>query len=358
MDAQSGAADLCAAEVEGEYNMPLHIAAIFIIMALSFRGTMLPILGRRTAKEKVGKLLSVVAGNADYEHHLSHRLQFGKLPFQCLKLFGAGVILSTAFIHMLMPAQMQLTDTCLPAHFQLYSAWAGAIALLGAFFAHFMQYSAIQILHHGKHKTSDTPTTACAKDVRTRTLEEGQPEPCIMHQYSNSHADDAHVHSLILADAEKTVMTYVLELGIASHSVIIGVTLGAAREEFKGLFIALCFHQFFEGLALSIVVMDADLKKKLIAIGMVLFYSLTTPVGIIIGIALNHTYHENATQALISTGVLDALSAGILLYDGLVNIVVPHFQAQTLRTASKETLFHFFFLWLGALAMAIIGRWA
>ncbi|KND01589.1 ZIP zinc/iron transporter [Spizellomyces punctatus DAOM BR117] len=332
MDAPDNAADPCAAEVEGEYNMALHIAAIFIIMALSFLGTMLPILGRRTAKEK--------------------------LPFQCLKLFGAGVILATAFIHMLMPAQMQLTDPCLPAHFQDYSAWAGAIALLGAFFAHFMQYSAMVILHHGKHKASDTSTTAYANDVRTRTLERGQPEPHMIHQYANSHADEAHVHSLILADAEKTVMTYVLELGIASHSIIIGVTLGAAREEFKGLLIALCFHQFFEGLAVSTVVMDADLKKKMIAIGMVLFYSLTTPVGIIIGIALNHNYHENATQALISTGVLDALSAGILLYDGLVNIVVPHFQAQTWRTASKETLLHFFFLWLGALAMAIIGRWA
>ncbi|KAJ3005672.1 high-affinity Zn(2+) transporter zrt1, partial [Thoreauomyces humboldtii] len=112
-------------------------------------------------------------------------------------------------------------------------------------------------------------------------------EPHGVHRASQAHAHDAHVHSLVLADAEKTMTTYVLELGIASHSIIIGLTLGAARDEFRTLFIALCFHQFFEGLALSTVVMDAELSKRAVAIGMVIFYSFTTPIGIALGIGIN-----------------------------------------------------------------------
>ena len=163
-------------------------------------------------------------------------------------------------------------------------------------------------------------------------------------------------------------------------------------EEFKTLFIALCFHQFFEGLALSTVVLDADIKRRAVAIGMVIFYSFTTPIGIALGIALSQTckltrcwsllaknfalpladhrfksslfpahstVNENATTALISTGVLDALSAGILLYDGLANIIVPHFQSKNFRGAAvKAQGAQFFSLWLGAFVMAVIGRWA
>ncbi|KAI8917588.1 Zinc/iron permease [Powellomyces hirtus] len=400
--------DQCVAALDGEYDMRWHVASIFIIMCLSFLGTLLPMVGRKVSGSKLGDL-----------------------PFQCLKLLGSGVILSTAFIHMYTPAQSQLTNECLPEVFHNYEAWAGAIAIFGILFTHFVQVVAVQAIrqkhtatgpvsvdksqehthqnqnqnqhdhqhdhqndhqhdhqhdherdHHHQHgpdssassitaesaTTSQNPiptpavTSPAASNVAIIDLEQGGlllPEPHLVHRHSHAHADDAHVHSLVLADAEKTMTTYILELGIASHSIIIGLTLGAAREEFKTLFIALCFHQFFEGLALSTVVLDADIKKRAVAIGMVVFYSFTTPIGIALGIALNETWNENATAALVSTGVLDALSAGILLYDGLANIIVPHFQSLNFRRSSiKAQGLQLFSLWLGAFVMAVIGRWA
>ncbi|KAI8591448.1 Zinc/iron permease [Geranomyces variabilis] len=327
LDASS--TDACANSLDGSYNLQWHIAAIFIIMTLSFLGTMLPVIGRKISAARVGDL-----------------------PFQCLKLLGSGVILSTAFVHMLTPAQQQLTSACLPQVFQDYGSWAGAIAIFGILFTHFVQCVAVAAIRN-KHSHAPAATTIT-------TANAAAPEPHAVHRNSHAHADDAHVHSLVLADAaEKTMTTYILELGIASHSIIIGLTLGAAREEFRSLFIALCFHQFFEGLALSTVVMDADLKRRAVAIGMVIFYSFTTPFGIALGIALSRSFNENATAALVATGVLDALSAGILLYDGLANIIVPHFQSKNFRGASaKGQGAQFFFLWLGAFVMALIGRWA
>eukprot|EP00960_Hanusia_phi_P064912 765957-Hanusia_phi.AAC.1 len=55
-------------------------------------------------------------------------------------------------------------------------------------------------------------------------------------------------------DAKPKVMLGMLELGIVVHSVIIGMDLGVKTDKASaivGLVIALCFHQFFEGLGLG-----------------------------------------------------------------------------------------------------------
>jgi zinc transporter 1/2/3 len=70
-------------------------------------------------------------------------------------------------------------------------------------------------------------------------------------QHLDQNAVLLHSHLLGLAlpsDAQKRISTYILEAGVAAHSVIIGVTLGVATgSEFTGLLVALLFHQFFEG---------------------------------------------------------------------------------------------------------------
>ncbi len=56
---------------------------------------------------------------------------------------------------------------------------------------------------------------------------------------------------------------------------------------------------------------------------------------------------------------LDSLSAGILIYDVVANILSPHFNRQSffdLKGWHQGT--QLLFLWLGAAAMAIIGIWA
>ncbi len=58
--------------------------AVFVIFGTSLLGTMIPILLNRT------------------------KLGSGKLFFACGKLFGAGVILATALVHMFFPA----TEVC------------------------------------------------------------------------------------------------------------------------------------------------------------------------------------------------------------------------------------------------------
>ena len=53
-------------------------------------------------------------------------------------------------------------------------------------------------------------------------------------------------------------------------------------------------------------------------------YGITTPIGIAIGLGIRSTYNPGSTTASIVSGVLDAFSAGILIYTGLVEVRTFH----------------------------------
>jgi zinc transporter 1/2/3 len=65
-------------------------------------------------------------------------------------------------------------------------------------------------------------------------------------------------------------------------------------------------------------------------------------------------------SGLIATqGILDALCAGILIYVGAVNLLVPHFFTKQFEAYSAQTkAIDIASLWLGCVIMAIIGIWA
>lgn len=140
----------------------------------------------------------------------------------------------------------------------------------------------------------------------------------------------------------------------------LGIALGVARgSEFHSLIIAISFHQFFEGMALSTVVLDSKFAKNWASIFAVVFYTLTTPLGIAIGIGINQSFNANSHSSLLANGILDGFCAGILLYDGLVNIVNEHFKSASFARSSNSSQFlQFGFLWFGTGIMALIGRWA
>ncbi len=140
---------------------------------------------------------------------------------------------------------------------------------------------------------------------------------------------------------------------------IIGIALGVEIDKFKELLIALVFHQFFEGLALATVIIESNFKSKVTPMIMLAFYSLTTPIGVAIGLGIHQSYNENSRSNLLVTGILDSISAGILIYDALVNIITPHVACPLFRATNHLRQFaQLIALWLGAALMAVLGRWA
>ncbi|CAN7070882.1 unnamed protein product [Brassica oleracea var. botrytis] len=127
-----------------------------------------------------------------------------------------------------------------------------------------------------------------------------------------------------------------IELGIIVHSVVIGLSLGATSDTctIKGLIAALCFHQMFEGMGLGGCILQAEytnMKKFLMAF----FFAITTPFGIALGIALSTIYRDNSPSALITVGLLNACSAGLLIYMALVDLLAAEFMGPNFKVASK-----------------------
>jgi len=344
----AAAVDECAVSSDVGYDLGLHIGALFIIMGCSLLGTTLPIIASKV------QLFQLMGREG--------------LLLSCGKMFGAGVILATSLVHMLGPAMENLSNPCLPAVFQDYT-FAPAICLFAILSLQLIQFLVSKEIRRHHNKAIDT---AVKEVLELKDAEKGeQQQQQQQHQHHHDHAhgeeghahghDDGHTHGheLILRK-EQHVSTYILEVGIASHSIIIGVALGVARDpEFHSLIVALVFHQFFEGMALSTVVLDSKFKRSLPAIIMVVFYTLTTPLGISIGIGINSSFNANSVDNLIAQGVLDSLSAGILLYDAIVNILTVHFKSPKFVEASNfAQAAQFITLWFGTAAMALIGRWA
>jgi len=192
------------------------------------------------------------------------------------------------------------------------------------------------------------------------------PKDYTTHGVGNLHEIAGHSHDVAHAinddtDAVKDIGTLILELGILVHSVIIGLALGVSTSEFDSLIIAICFHQLFEGIALGTRIAELRNVKTLCKkLGLGFAYPITTPLGIAIGIGIRFSYNPESYVALLFQGILDSLSAGILIYNAYVELIAIEMNHNNkFRALSMpRKLSYFAAMYIGAAAMAIIGIWA
>ncbi len=91
---------------EFEGSIGLRIGAIFIILATSAATTLFPVITRRIPRCSVPTPV-----------------------FDFAKFFGSGVIIATAFLHLLAPGSQELASPCLNDAFQNYT-FAFAFAMI------------------------------------------------------------------------------------------------------------------------------------------------------------------------------------------------------------------------------------
>jgi zinc transporter 1/2/3 len=76
------------------------------------------------------------------------------------------------------------------------------------------------------------------------------------------------------------------------QNVFVGLALGTADND-KALFIAIIFHQFFEGLGLGSRVAVANLKRFLSILIIDLIFAASAPLGIGIGIGIKSAIEDD-----------------------------------------------------------------
>jgi solute carrier family 39 (zinc transporter), member 1/2/3 len=90
---------------------------------------------------------------------------------------------------------------------------------------------------------------------------------------------------------------------------------------------------------------------------MVLFFCLTTLVGIVVGVGISSVYDEDSPTALVVEGVLNSVVAGILVYMALVDLLAEDFKNPMVQSRGKLQLAINAFMLFGAGRMATLAKW-
>ncbi|THG95696.1 hypothetical protein EW026_g6003 [Hermanssonia centrifuga] len=333
----------------------LRIASVFIILIGSMFGASFPVLARRSK-------------------WLSPRVPQGVFDFA--KYFGSGVIIATAFIHLLSPALDELGSGCLAPGWAVYP-YALAIALLSIFMIFIVEIIAFRwgtaklasigfshdahghgvggMAAHGPENTSEAEGHAVLNgNDGSSSDEEKNPRVSV--------GDDSEIGSGVIDSALTQIIGIaILEFGILLHSVLIGLTL-AVTNEFKVLFVVIIFHQTFEGLGVGSRLSQMKLPPKYnyVPILGAMLYGITTPIGIAVGLGVRSTYNPNSTTASIVSGILDSFSAGILIYTGLVELLAHEFlfNRDMINSSNWKLTYAICCMLSGCGIMALLGRWA
>ncbi|KZV21659.1 putative zinc transporter 10-like [Dorcoceras hygrometricum] len=314
---QECGADDDAGCIDKKKALPLKIIAIFSILVTSMIGVGLPLVTRSIPALSPERRLFVI-----------------------VKAFAAGIILATGFMHVLPDSFDMLSSACLKDNPWHKFPFTGFVAMLSAIVT-LMIDSMATTLYSQKNKTG------------------------VVDQEMAEESDQGHHHGgkLVNADGSQLlryrVIAMVLEMGIIVHSIVIGLSLGASNNTctIKGLVAALCFHQMFEGMGLGGCILQAEyslLKKA----AMAFFFAVTTPFGIALGMGLSSTYKENSPRSLITVGLLNASSAGLLIYMALVDLLAADFMGPKLQASIKLQIKSYAAVLLGAGGMSLMAKWA
>ncbi|CAG8127818.1 unnamed protein product [Penicillium salamii] len=322
---------------ENDYNGHLgaRISSIFVILFVSSAFTVFPVLSKRMPTWKIPQSVYLFA-----------------------RYFGTGVIIATAFVHLLDPAYKRIgPKTCVgqSGYWSEYS-WCAAIVLASVVVIFLLDLAAEVYVEHkyGVHRDEE------ATNVFLQDPNAPAPAPAPTEKQATTWTTEDDSMIAERSFRQQIAAFLLLEFGIIFHSVIIGLNLGVTGSEFATLYPVLVFHQSFEGLGIG-ARMSAIPFGKHTWLPWILCaaYGLTTPVSIAIGLGVRTTYTPGSKVSLIIQGVLNAISAGILIYTSLVELLARDFLFDPCRTKRRsKLLFMVGCTLLGAGIMALIGKWA
>lgn len=334
-----------------------RISALFVILIASTATTLFPVLATRVRWLRIPLYVYLFA-----------------------RYFGAGVIIATAFIHLLDPAYQEIGPaSCvgMTGGWAVYS-WPPALALTSAmliflldFLAEYYVERKYKLAHVEVEGTITTGGGHAAHQGLHSADQDGPPPPVEKNDDERGHHGKFDLEELddVDGNSDKTALGFesqiaaflILEFGVLFHSVIIGLNLGVVGSEFKTLYPVLIFHQSFEGLGIGarLSVIPFPRRHRWMPWALCLAYGLTTPIAIAIGLGVRTTYNSGSYTANVVSGLLDSISSGILIYTGFVEMIARDFLFNPHRTQDKKRLaFMLISLYLGTGIMALLGKWA
>jgi zinc transporter 1/2/3 len=241
-----------------------------------------------------------------------------------------------------------------------YEATTSAVVMAGIFLAFLFEYIGHRIIVSRNNKKDAERATEPESQPETQ---KGQYDGTKAHPQQSALASLGHSHGTI--DPTRPTSKFsvlVMEAGVLFHSILIGLTLVVAGDSFyKTLLVVIVFHQFFEGLALGARIATlpgAIFPSKAV---MAAAFALITPIGMAIGLGVLNSFNGNEKSTLIALGTLDALSAGILVWVGVIDMWARDWViegGEMLNAKIGKVMTGGISLVTGMILMGVLGKWA
>ncbi|KAL2125559.1 hypothetical protein VTJ04DRAFT_1924 [Mycothermus thermophilus] len=361
--------------IDRDYNIKLRVGLLFVMLVTSSIGVFSPIL-------------------------LSAYVSPKHVAFTILRQFGTGVIISTAFIHLFTHASLMFANECLGE--LSYESTAAAILMAGLFLSFFVEYLGNRLIqwheskahtgsveapgHHAAPARTDMVnitvleagvifhslliglTLVVAGDtffltlfavivfhqmfeglaLGTRIAALGRPCPTSAPTTGHGHGHDHdastdghnHAHGHEHYHAHDQQVTPAPAEPKHAHS-------DESNSEHTAPSTAI--HGSHGG--------GVSMRRKLL---LALAFALVTPVGMAIGIGVLKQFNGNDPSTIIAIGTLDALSAGILVWVGVVEMWAHDWMlgGEMTRASPLRTVLGLGALVLGMGLMSLLGKWA
>ncbi|XP_044714416.1 ZIP zinc transporter domain-containing protein [Hirsutella rhossiliensis] len=366
-----------------EYDLGLHVAGLFLVLAASCIGCGFPVVAKKVKWMKIPP----------------------KVFFAC-KHFGTGVLIATAFVHVTSPTAFESLGThAFPTFYKGLSTTPGVI-MMGSLFTfgvemwlnaktgghshggptgESLDLNKLAALHSPRHKQPppafDEASYGFPMDRKEPVDIQSVKSVYERHVASNVYDDDnardslstmpawfvvfyeqyirQHNQMIDLVNSQqqsnsrspkvkdgvfKKMSTNItlLEGGILFHSVFVGMTISITIDGFVILLVAILFHQMFEGLGLGSRIAAVPYPKGSYRPWLLVFaFGTTAPIGQAIGLITRSSYDPESAFGLIIVGVFNAISSGLLIYAALVDLLAEDFlseEANHLMNGKKKAI--------------------
>ncbi|KAK0657923.1 hypothetical protein B0T16DRAFT_306377, partial [Cercophora newfieldiana] len=373
-------------KVDRDYNIGLRVGLLFVIMATSSIGVFTPIFAWK-----------FVSPNS--------------YVFTVLRQFGTGIIIATAFVHLFTHATLMFANECLGE--LAFEGTAAAILMAGLFLSFLVEYLGIRLVQwHGAKSAAanlESPgavskashaspemvniavleagvifhslliglTLVVAGDstfitlfvvilfhqmfegiaLGTRIAALGQPRSADSAAHPHGHGLGHHGH--FHEPKQSMPTTLAEELGAASdhqrvhahahdHSHAAHPRRPSAAEESDST--SQPSDACVKGHGVS-------MRRKLL---LAAAFALVTPVGMAIGIGVLKNFNGNDPSTIVAIGTLDALSAGILVWVGVVEMWAHDWMlgGEMTTAGPLRTVLGMIGLVTGLTLMSLLGKWA
>jgi len=260
-----------------------------------------------------------------------------------LNCFGAGVILTTCFTHMLPETGETIEHSQKQGKLGKLNGVALAEVLLVVGFL--MIYVVEELAHFALDKLRRKPESEACCETR---LNANDPEP---HEPHEDIATDIFTGIEEKGGSFRVAFRgFFIVLAISLHAVFEGMAmgLGVNASQIWYLCFAIATHKFIIAFCVGLQMATSNMKRLLIIL-YVSTFSLMTPLGIGIGIALTSVSVEGSGTRTVEVAVLHGLAAGTLVYVVFFEILEKE------RSKKSNGLLQVSFISLGFVVMILVS---